>query len=202
MFIMWDKMAQDRRVINLMAVFLGCTLITTIALCACLYNATREQTIYIPPAIDTGVYVKAGTVDKSNVFNFAFNVWQLLNYWEKDGEANSKENIQRYKHYLSPGFKKQLEREANKNESKYKNRTRQLQVIHEGGHYEENNVIELSSSSWVVYLKLRIIETYHNEVVKDKKVVYPLRIERVIFNREVNPFDLIISGFYENTKIL
>ena len=201
-FMMWDKIAKDERLIKLLFYVLLSFFTICLILSVALISATKERTLYIPPNIGNGAIIKTSSVDQSYVYGFAFTIWQMVNFWEHDGEIDGQKNLSKYRNYLSADFKKQLETKLKKDKLKAQGRTRILQGLHEGGLYEEVNVKKLSANSWVVYLKMRIMETYQGEVIKEKDVVFPLRISRFDVDRKINPCGLIISGFYDDTKVL
>lgn len=68
-------------------------------------SAPKQLTIHIPPDLRTGSTRLWSDIDPSNIYGFAFYVFQQLNNWPKDGEVDYKNNINKLSTFLTPQCK-------------------------------------------------------------------------------------------------
>lgn len=198
----WRKEDADQRVIQLQKIVIGILFLLCSAFFIGWMSAPSRLTVYLPPDIQNGATMKAGTVPSPLIYSFAYEIWQELNNWPKDGETDFKKNIQTYWSYLTPQFKTELlNTYQDLKVSGQLQRIRYLQGL-SGGAYEAANIKKLSNDTWEVDLKMHLIEYKNNQVVKDIEVLYPLKVTRINIAPSINPYGLAITGFVYGPKRL
>jgi integrating conjugative element protein (TIGR03746 family) len=191
----WKKEDADAQIIKLQKYFISVLIVLNVALFIGWLTAPSRLTVYIPPEIQNGATLKAGSIPESLIYSFAYEIWEELNYWPDEDGEDYKKNIRTYWSYLTPRFKAELlEESANLKESGQLQRIRYLQGL-SGAAYDVMNVKKLADDTWEVDLKMRLTEFKNNQAVKDVEVIYPLRITRTNVSPKNNPFGLVLDGF-------
>jgi integrating conjugative element protein (TIGR03746 family) len=166
-----------------------------------LIKARDSVTLHVPPDLRSGVALKVGEVPPPNVYAFAYYIFQQLNRWPENGEAEYPERIFKLSAYMTPKFRAHLledmERKAKGGE--LASRTRSMQEL-AGTTYEPRRVEILSSDAWRVWLDLQLQETVQGMKIKDTVIRYPLRVIRYDVDRERNPWGLALDGFAGKTQ--
>ena len=187
-----DKDAQimvaQKRIIGLLFMF------SFICLMGWITSPSR-MTVYIPPDISNGATLKANEIPNPLAYSFAYQVWQEINYWPQEGNADYANTLRVYAPYLTPPFKESLLRDYDdlKNAGQLQ-RQRFLQGM-TGGAYEASNVKKLSENTWEVDLTMRLTEYKNNQPVKDIQMLYPLKVVRMNVSPSHNPYGLALAGF-------
>ena len=160
------------------------------------YRAPTELIVRQPPDLRSGSTRKATDVPPESVYAFAFYVFQQLNHWAVDGEADYPKRLHSFAAYLTPEFAAVLKDDFEEKRARreLQGRVRSVQEV-PGRVYEASRVVVKSPESWIVYLDLEIIETYRGETIKNTAVHYPLRVVRYDVDPERNPFGLALAGF-------
>jgi integrating conjugative element protein (TIGR03746 family) len=162
------------------------------------YQAPQDMTIHNPPDLRSGSTRKWWEVPPSTVYSFAFYVWQQINHWPKDGEDDYKDNLRRYRAYLTPACQTELSRnyEQRLRRSELDDRVRTLQEI-PGHGYQSDDVTLLGRDRWIVSLNAQINEYLHGTPVRDLYIRYFLQVVRSDVDPETNPFGLQLDCFAE-----
>jgi integrating conjugative element protein (TIGR03746 family) len=191
----WKKEDADKQIIQLQKRFIGVLCLLSIAFFIGWISSPSRLTLYIPPDIQNGATLKAGSIPDPLVYSFAYEVWQELNYWPQESGDDYHKNIQTYWSYFTPAFKAELlEDNAELKASGQTQRTRYLQGL-SGAAYDSVNVKHLSNDTWEVDLKMRLTEFKNNQAVKDVEIVYPLKVTRINVSPKNNPYGLALAGF-------
>ncbi len=165
-------------------------------------HAQSKIQVVLPPEIpESGLTVTQGDIPKSTIYSFAFYIWQSVNHWSKDGLQDYKKQITQFYPFLTPGFKLKLVQDYNNllNQGELKDRIRIMQGT-EGSEYSPSDVTYMGHGTWVVHLKMRLIEMMSNnaKVVKDVQMDYTLKIVRYNVEAKKNPWGLAFAGFVES----
>ncbi len=168
------------------------------------YMTQSEVSIHIPPEIPTnGLTVKANSYPKSEIFSFAFYVWQSINYWPENGSQDYKENIKKFSAYLTPNFKQFLLNDFNQRYSngELESRLRDMQGLN-GSAFDPKNVIYLGNGTWLVHLTMQLTERMNNngKRVKDAGINYTFRVVRFQADSNDNKWGLALDGFGANPQ--
>jgi len=160
------------------------------------YSAPQDLVVHVPPDLRSGSTRKVSEVPPQSVYAFAFYLFQQLNRWTVNGEADYWNRIHNFSAYLTPEFAESLRADFATKQAHRELQNRQ-RAMHEvpGRVYSPSRVKIESTDSWVVYLDLQVIETYRGETVKNTAVRYPLRVVRYDVDPEQNPFGLALAGF-------
>lgn len=169
-------------------------------LCAGLWwgwkSAPENLTIHNPPDLRSGSTRAWWEVDPSSVYAFGFYVWQQINRWPADGQADYRRNLQAYSAFLTPSCQRYLAKD-------YEDRDRRQELsgrvrgIYEipGRGYRADSVEILSRDAWVVTLDMAIDEQYAGTPVRDLFIRYPLRVVRADVDPQRNPWGLQVDCF-------
>ncbi len=187
--------ARDAHITTLRGIILVLAL-----LCAGLWwgwkTAPQDLTIHNPPDLRSGSTRAWWEVDPSSVYAFGFYVWQQINRWPADGQADYQRNLQAYAPFLTPACQRHLARD-------YEDRDRRQELsgrvrgIYEipGRGYHPDAVEILSRDAWVVTLDMAIDEQYAGTPVRDLFIRYPLRVVRADVDPQRNPWGLQVDCF-------
>ncbi len=162
------------------------------------HKAPDEITVHVPPDLRNGAVVTSGVtaeVPESNVYTFAFYIWQQVNRWKSDGAKDYGERIYALQDFFTPACRSQLIADMNQRASSGElvKRTRSVMEIPGLGFSQDK--VKVHGNSWVASLDLQIQESVNGVAVKDAFIRYPLRIVRFDIDRERNQWQLAIDCF-------
>ena len=163
-------------------------------------RAPDNLTIHNPPDLRSGSTRAWWEVPPSTVYSFAFYIFQQLNAWPKNGEADYPAKIEGLSAYLTPSCQTVLQAEAKKrsDSGELAGRTRVVFEIPEhgyGGRYNPNPVTVQGRDNWVVRLDLVADEAFAGEPVKRALTRYPLKVVRAEGDAERNEFGLALDCY-------
>jgi len=159
-------------------------------------SAPRHITLHLPPDIRNGAHMKIDEVAPSNVYTFAYYIFQQLNSWPKSGAEDYGANIWRLSAFFTDAFQQALLRDLDERGHRGELAYRKRALFESPGTaYEDWRVQVLSDGSWVVLLDLEIEETVRGVTVKNPVLRYPLKVFRARADPERNPYGLVLAGF-------
>ncbi|WP_185265972.1 PFL_4703 family integrating conjugative element protein [Halopseudomonas xiamenensis] len=159
-------------------------------------QAPKDLTINIPPDLRSGSTQKWWEVPPSTVYAFSFYIWQQLNRWPVNGEADYQRNLHGLQAFFTPACRVTLNEEYEMRRSRSELRGRVRGVFEVPGRgYRPESIKILGQDTWIANLDLVINEQYAGVDVRDVYVRYPLRVVRADVDRERNPFGLQIDCF-------
>lgn len=160
------------------------------------YSAGQDFTIHNPPDLSSGSSRPWWEVPKPNVYDFAVNLFGMVNRWPSDGAKEYAENLHSYHYYFTPGCQKILEQDYQNKRSKgeLSGRERSLSPI-PGYGYEDWRVSVHSRDSWTVHTDLELKEFVDGNLVKHNFIRWPLKIVRYDVDPDNNPWGLAIDCF-------
>lgn len=163
------------------------------------WSAPRDLTIHIPPDLRSGSTRRWWDVPPENVYAFAFYIWQQLQRWPSDGEADYPRNLKTLSAYLTPACQAFLEQDYQRRRAngELRLRVRGLYEIPGRGYGEDpaRRVRVISARDWVVTLDLTADEYYSSEQIKRALVRYQLKVVRLDQDPEHNPFGLALDCY-------
>jgi len=193
LFDYWKQEDKYQLIIKLQYGFMGLLLVLFL-LCFWGWKSAPERlTLYLPPDISGGVFIKADQIPPQDVYEFAFQVFGSINNWTNNGTSDYSTLIQDYKDYFSPSFKSWLNSDYQAKAAQNALDRKRYMTLY--GTYNSDDVTKVSQDSWQVNLEVEIVETVDNQVVKDVIMQYPLLITRADLPITSNPWGLVISGF-------
>ena len=193
LFDYWKQEDKYQLIIKLQSGFIGILLVLSLLFFWGWKSAPERLTLYLPPDISGGVFIKADQIPPQDIYEFAFQVFGSVNTWTNDGTTDYPTLIQNYKDYFSPNFMGWLNSDyQDKSQQNALDRKRYMTLY---GTYNSNDVTKVSQDTWQVNLEVEIVETVDNQVVKDVVMVYPLIITKADLPITSNPWGLVISGF-------
>ena len=163
------------------------------------WSAPRDLTIHIPPDLRSGSIRRWWDVPPENVYAFAFYIWQQLQRWPSDGEADYPRNLQTLSAYLTPACQAFLEQDYQRRRAngELRLRVRGVYEIPGRGYGEDpaRRVRVISARDWIVTLDLTADEYYSSEQIKRALVRYQLKVVRLDQDPEHNPFGLALDCY-------
>jgi integrating conjugative element protein (TIGR03746 family) len=163
------------------------------------WSAPRDLTIHIPPDLRSGSTRRWWDVPPENVYAFAFYIWQQLQRWPSDGEADYPRNLQTLSAYLTPACRAFLEQDYQRRRAngELRLRVRGVYEIPGRGYGEDpaRRVRVISAHDWIVTLDLTADEYYGSEQIKRALVRYQLKVVRLDQDPEHNPFGLALDCY-------
>jgi integrating conjugative element protein (TIGR03746 family) len=191
----WKKEDADAQIIKLQKRFIGALSILSLAFFIGWFTSPSRLTIYLPPDIQNGATLKAGSIPEPLIYSFAYEIWQELNYWPDESDDDYQKNIHTYWSYLTPKFKAELLQEyADLKATGQVQRIRYMQGL-SGAAYDAVNVKKIGNDTWEVDLKMRLTEFKNNQAVKDVEIIFPLIVTRMNVSSQNNPYGLALAGF-------
>ncbi len=170
------------------------------------YSAPQRLTIYLPPDLRTGSTQPWWEIPPASVYTFSLYLFQQLNRWPANGEADYQRNIRRLGAYITPSCQSWLNNDyqLRKDRGELRDRVRGIYEIPDHGfadvvHLQNGEtgyrVKVVSRDSWVVILDMAVDEYLHSEPVKRTLVRYPLKVVRFAVDPEKNPWGLALDCF-------
>ncbi|WP_158890271.1 MULTISPECIES: PFL_4703 family integrating conjugative element protein [unclassified Pseudomonas] len=163
------------------------------------WSAPRDLTIHIPPDLRSGSTRSWWDVPPENVYAFAFYIWQQLQRWPSDGEADYQRNLKTLSAYLTPACQAFLEQDYQRRRAngELRLRVRGVYEIPGRGYGEDpaRRVKVISARDWIVTLDLTADEYYSSEQIKRALVRYQLKVVRLDQDPEHNPFGLALDCY-------
>lgn len=168
------------------------------------YSAPQQLTLWFPPDLRTGSTRPWWEVPPASVYAFTFYIFQQLNRWPDNGEADYARNIRALRAYLTPACEGWLNHDfqVRRDGGELRDRTRGIyelpghgysSPVQAGNTSSHPRVEVISRDSWRVTLDVAVEEYYLNEPVKKALVRYPLQVVRYAVDAEKNPWGLAID---------
>ncbi|WP_020683013.1 PFL_4703 family integrating conjugative element protein [Marinobacterium rhizophilum] len=163
------------------------------------WSTPRDLTIHVPPDLRSGSSRKWWEVPPASVYAFTFYVFQQLNRWPSNGEADYARNLHALSPYFTPACRAFLQADYDYRRSTGELRQR-VRGIYEipGRGYGDNpsaRVQVVSDRDWVVRLDISADEYHGSEQVKRALVRYPIKVVRLDVDPTRNPFGLALDCY-------
>lgn len=137
-------------------------------------------------------------VPETNVYGFAYYIWQQLNRWPTDGYTDYGKQIYRFQHFITPACMAQLDADLKARHAAHelRERTRQITEIPGLGYTQARVVADgKGDAAWTVLLDMQLMETFKGASIKDTYIRYPIRVVRYDVDRVNNPWRLAIDCY-------
>jgi integrating conjugative element protein (TIGR03746 family) len=166
-------------------------------------NAPSNLRIHIPPDLTNGASLNQGEIHKSNIYTFAYYIFQQLNRWETDGKEDYDRNIHMLQHYLTPACHQNRIDDSAERQNNHELDRRQRSIAEIPGRvFSPGRVARLDANAWVVSLDVELRETMLGETVKQRFVNYPIRVVRYDIDPEQNPWGLALDCFAGTPRLI
>ena len=197
---LWNKLAQDRRVIIILSTMNILQFMVILGLIFCVFTIPTRFTFYVPPDLTNGAKIHPNTIPDFEVGQFTYDAWQFINNWSQDGSKDAYNNLAFYSYYFTPQFRYELRQQYAKLKElgELQGRVRVIRPIAT----QKIQVTKLNADTWEVILTLRESEYVNGVLIKDKEIEYPFKVVRFEGNRQLNPFGLAIAGFASNSFVI
>lgn len=161
------------------------------------WSAPKMLTVHVPPDLRSGSTRLWWEVPPENVYAFTFYIWQQLQRWPADGEADYPRNLHALSAYLTPACQTSLRQdyEYRRSHGELRGRIRGLYEI-PGRSYGDDpamRVKTVSGRDWTVTLDVAVDEYFSSEHVKRALVRYRIKVVRFDADPERNPFGLMLD---------
>ncbi len=179
----------------------------------CLYRVPKKESIYIPPHIpNSGLTIKAGAISNSEVYAFAYYIWQAIQTWAVNGAEDYKKNLDQYAPYITPNFKNVLEQEGKALYAQgFLYGHQQMVFGAEGRTYSANSVKYIGHNTWLVHLDMRTINRIaagdnnqafvSSHVVRDAETNFVFKVVKYDYAPNQNHWHLAIAGYAVPPKV-
>lgn len=160
------------------------------------YSAPQNLRITLPPDTRYGATIKPGDYDLPTVYGFAKLTFTAFNRWVEDGQVEFPERIDEYQPYFTPKFIDEVTAVMNVKASngELEHRSRYVLDVPGWETFSDENIKLLDDGSWVVILRLEIIENIGAVQIKRPTIEYPLHIVRMNISPDKNAYGLAING--------
>jgi len=157
-------------------------------------QAPKDITLHYPPDLRSGAQMKPGEILPSSVYVFSQYILQQLNSWDINGSKDYPKKVGMLRHYLTPGYQKQLEDDIDLREAQgeLRDRVRSFSFV-PGSAYDEN-FVQFDGDAWTVWFDVHIKEYVLGNLIKEVSLRYPIRVVRYDVDREKNPWQLALDG--------
>lgn len=163
------------------------------------WSAPKNLTIHIPPDLRSGSTRRWWDVPPESVYAFTFYIWQQLQRWPTDGEADYPRNLHALSAYLTPSCLAFLQQDYayRRSNGELRHRVRGIYEIPGRGYGDDPTarVRVVSNNDWIVTLDVTVDEYYGADQVKRAFVRYPLKVVRMDVDPEHNPFGLALDCY-------
>lgn len=163
------------------------------------WSAPKNLTIHVPPDLRSGSTRRWWDVPPESVYAFTFYIWQQLQRWPTDGEADYTRNLHALSAYLTPGCRSFLQQdyEYRRSNGELRQRVRGIYEIPGRGYGDDpaSRVQVVSNSDWIVTLDVSADEYFGAEQVKRALVRYAVKVVRKDVDPEHNPFGLALDCY-------
>lgn len=163
------------------------------------WSAPKHLTIHVPPDLRSGSTRQWWAVPPESVYAFAFYIWQQLQRWPTDGEADYPRNLRALSAYLTPSCQAFLQQdfEYRRSGGELRQRVRGIYEIPGRGFGDDPaaRIKVVSDRDWIATLDVTADEYYGAEQVKRALVRYALRVVRMDVDPEHNPFGLALDCY-------
>ena len=163
------------------------------------WQAPKNLTIHVPPDLRSGSTRRWWDIPPESVYTFAFYVFQQLNRWPTNGEADYPRNLHALSPYLTPACQNTLQQDfvLRRDSGDLRNRVRGVYEIPGRGYGDDPTlrVKVISDDDWIVTLDLTADEYYDGDRVKRALVRYSLKVVRDDVDPEKNPFGLVLDCY-------
>ncbi len=166
------------------------------------YALPKDLEVHVATNLNTGdsVHFKDGRapVPETNVYGFAYYIWQQLNRWQSDGYTDYGKQIFRLQYFITPACMAQLDADlkARHAAGELRERTRQITEIPGLGYTKARVIADGDGdSAWTVMLDMQLMETFKGAAIKDTYIRYPIRVVRFDVDRVRNPWRLAIDCY-------
>lgn len=183
--------------VRTLRVVIGVMLLLILLLGVGWLRAPQTLTIHVLPDLRSGSTRLWWDVPPESVYTFGFYVFQQLNRWPVDGEADYTRNIHALSAYLTPACRAFLESDyrIRRDSGELRRRVRGIYEIPGRGYGDDPTVRVVSRDQWLVTLDVAADEYFGAEQVKRALVRYPLKVVRMDVDPEKNPFGLALDCY-------
>lgn len=185
--------------VRTLRVVIGVMLLLTVLMGVGWLRAPQTLTIHVPPDLRSGSTRLWWDVPPESVYTFGFYVFQQINRWPVDGEADYARNIHVLSAYLTPACRAFLESDyrIRRDSGELRRRVRGIYEIPGRGYGDDPTarVRVVSRDQWLVTLDVAADEYFGSEQVKRALVRYPLKVVRMDVDPEKNPFGLALDCY-------
>jgi len=178
------------------------SLVFNVGLSLLAFYALATIEISIPPDIAAGVTVERDRKHPTEVYGFAFHVFQQLYLWRNNGAVEYPDKVKQLQHFLTPTYRQWLRQDAGRRSGRgeLRGRTRNMQPLN--AYAPERARVIADDHTWVIALDFAVREFYRGKSIKDEPFRYYLRVIRDRSDLHRNPWGLVIDGYYQSPEAL
>lgn len=163
----------------------------------------KVQRVHLPADISIGSTIQLNEVTKPTVYGFAYNTFQYLNTWLKNGSNDYPERVNQLTAYLTPTYKEWLinDIDTRLRKGELQGRTRKITLIN-GEVFDNDRIEKISAGRFVVWLDFKIDEYQSGIAVKSTMIRYPIKVVSANISIEDNSWGLQLDGYEGNPSTI
>ena len=197
LFNHWKQEDQQNQVIRILRAVILLLVLLNGGLFVGWQTAPQRMRVFLPPQLGQGVWTKPNAIPRTTVYAFAYEIFTAITTWGAGKQQDYHSHLRAYRHYLSPTFLHTLQADYQQRAARGALERERLVTGISGMGYSADKVVPLGNGLWHVTLRLHIVETLAGGVVKDVIIHYPLTVAKVNAAVTVNPWGLVLQGFYQ-----
>jgi hypothetical protein len=197
MFSYWKKMdALSHSNKLLIAMVIG-LLVTNCFLSYQVVKAPKSMRFFVTPSLALqGGEISTKGVPESSVYSFVATLLPVLNTWNGEDEGENRTKLYNYRSFISPKHFQDALSIYNAKKQLGLFKQEQIASLYEG--INPDDVEQITPNQWVVNIKLRLTQRVNDKsqmVIADKVINYSVKVLRVGYSKEQNPYELVIDGY-------
>lgn len=164
----------------------------------------QHQRVYVTPAsVVQGGYHRLNMIPNAFVAGFAYQLFVAINTWSENARKDYKNNIFRYRFYLTPTYRQALLKDFNArdNSGNLFDSIQTLAPYHDKDAVSGMQVKRVSEGSWIVRLSLRVTRYKNGSVLMDALYTYQVRVVQTAQSIQYNPWGLALAGLVSKTRV-
>ncbi len=203
MFSYWkklDNLAFANRL--LVAIIAGLILVVVVLSTTLALMPSKFRFFVTPTLVSNGGEIYQNEIPDSAVYSFVATLFPMLNSWSGEDKQEYLKTINSYKPYLSPRHLELLNEAYSFMKKAGLTDKNQTASLYSG--FETSQVQKIAPDLWQVHIKLRLTQRINEKnpmVIADKVVSYKVRVMRVNFSHQRNPFELALDGYSEKEVV-
>jgi hypothetical protein len=197
MFSYWKKMDEMNHANKLLIVLVVGLLITNCFLSYQVVQSPKSMRFFVTPSFALqGGEISENIVPESSVYSFVATLLPVLNTWTGEDETEIRTKLYTYRSHVSPKHFQDALSVYNAKKQMGLFKQEQIASLYEG--INADDVEQISANQWIVNIKLRLTQRVNDKsqmVIADKVINYSVKVLRVGYSKDQNPYELVIDGY-------
>ncbi|SUO96672.1 DUF2895 family protein [Suttonella ornithocola] len=193
-----EKMAMEGRIKNRI-IFI---LLSIIAFALYKFSTYPHQlVVYTAPDVTKGFLQKPEEVPETAIYGFARTLWESLNYCKESCATEYKENLNRYRAFLTNQCYTDLNSRFDRQIDYMGSRARRLTPT-ENAVFDISRVKKITPELWYVVLEYTLDEDINGVTTRKQIMQYPLKVTFSHSPTQFNPWALSIDCYWQEPSVV